>query len=349
MKSLLLPKDKLPAIAEEILGSHRLIAPVRHDTEVRFEAITSPQEMTLEYSNSHLPPKASFFPQTETILQFAKKLDHYDSITQIPVDDTPTVLFGARPCDTRGLVLLDRVFGDGRYTDPYYQARRDSTLVVSLACARPRKTCFCHAVGGDPYGREGTDVLLQEAGDVYIAEAVTARGTEWLASLGLAEADEQALATAKEVEQAARERLVDMAPIAGIEEHLRPLFTSAIWQEIAEKCLACGTCTYVCPGCHCFNIEDRELANGGERLRTWDGCMYEGFTVHASGHNPRPDQASRWRQRAMHKFDYLPHTIGMYGCLGCGRCSQSCPVRLDIRDVIKRLQQEIASQEQGAE
>ena len=116
---------------------------------------------------------------------------------------------------------------------------------------------------------------------------------------------------------------------------LPALFDSPVWAEVSEKCLACGTCTYNCPDCHCFNIEDRLLADGGERVRGWDSCMYPMFTQHASGHNPRPDQAARWRQRTMHKFEYLPRNVALYGCVGCGRCVQSCPVRLDIRQVLR--------------
>ncbi|MCD6302085.1 MAG: 4Fe-4S dicluster domain-containing protein, partial [Anaerolineae bacterium] len=84
-------------------------------------------------------------------------------------------------------------------------------------------------------------------------------------------------------------------------------------------------------------IQDRTVANGGERVRTWDSCMYAGFTVHASGHNPRPDQAARWRQRVMHKFSYLPLNVDAYGCVGCGRCVVNCPVNLDIRRVLARV------------
>ena len=78
------------------------------------------------------------------------------------------------------------------------------------------------------------------------------------------------------------------------------------------------------------------MADSGERVRGWDSCMYPMFTQHASGHNPRPNQAARWRQRTMHKFEYLPRNVGLYGCVGCGRCVQSCPVRLDIRHVLRR-------------
>jgi sulfhydrogenase subunit beta (sulfur reductase) len=161
----------------------------------------------------------------------------------------------------------------------------------------------------------------------------------------LVAADEGSAARAAEIEAKAVARLSEIEPVAGIEAMLPALFENAVWAEVSEKCLACGTCTYNCPECHCFFIEDRLFADSGERVRGWDSCMYPMFTQQASGYNPRPNQAARWRQRTMHKFEYLPRNVGLYGCVGCGRCVQSCPVRLDIRHVLRRLREVHAEQQ----
>jgi ferredoxin len=39
----------------------------------------------------------------------------------------------------------------------------------------------------------------------------------------------------------------------------------------------------------------------------------------------------------MHKFNYFVDVFGEIACVGCGRCIRSCPVNLDIRDIIKRF------------
>ena len=336
----MLSKEELSAFADSLMESYRLISPVRRDDELRFDQVEASDDVVLDYRNTLKSPKAVFFPQTESMIRFGRKLDQFNDVRSVPLDDTPTVLLGVRPCDARGFLLLDKVFAEGEYLDPYYKARRDNTLVVSLACDHPRPTCFCHAFGSGPYDREGSDVMLRDAGDAYLVEAVSERGREFLRGISLGGADQALLNKVAEIEEKALARLSEIEPVEGIEALLAGLFDSDLWAEISEKCLACGTCTYVCPTCHCFGIEDRLMAGQGVRVRAWDSCMYPSFTLHASGHNPRPAQAARWRNRFMHKFEYLPRNVGSYGCVGCGRCVLSCPVRLDIRDVLRRVRQE---------
>ena len=72
-------------------------------------------------------------------------------------------------------------------------------------------------------------------------------------------------------------------------------------------------------------------------MRCWDSCQFPLFTLHASGHNPRPTYKERMRQRIMHKFNYCPENFEETFCVGCGRCIANCPVNLDIREVIKEI------------
>ncbi|MHB0858276.1 MAG: 4Fe-4S dicluster domain-containing protein [Anaerolineae bacterium] len=343
MNARMLPKDRLSDMVASLIRNHRLIAPQWVDEELRFDEVGSPDQVVLDFRNTRKAPKAVLLQQTERLALFTPKLDDFNPLASVPLDTTPTILLGARPCDARSFLMLDRVFLQQGYVDPYYQARRENLLVFSLACDHPRTTCFCHAFGSGPYDSEGSDVLLREAGDAYLLEAVSARGAALLNSLDLALADGPHTDAAEGIRAAAEDRLAEVEPIAGIDEKLSGLFDSSLWSEISEKCIACGTCTYNCPTCHCFTIEDRVLVQGSERVRGWDSCMYAIFTQHASGHNPRVDQAARWRQRTMHKFNYLPRNVSLYGCVGCGRCVQQCPVRLDIRQVLARVRQEHAA------
>ena len=121
---------------------------------------------------------------------------------------------------------------------------------------------------------------------------------------------------------------------------LKDLFEADLWDDEAMSCIRCGICTYLCPTCHCFDINDEITSHSpleGKRVRTWDNCQFPDFTMHSSGHNPRPDKASRLRQRIMHKFNYFVHNFGEIACVGCGRCVSYCPVNIDIREIISDI------------
>ena len=132
-------------------------------------------------------------------------------------------------------------------------------------------------------------------------------------------------------------------PLAGLKKDAfgpgktEKFFNAPEWKELYESCLGCGTCTFVCPTCQCFDIKDYKTNNGVQRYRCWDSCMYSDFTKMAAA-NPRTTQMQRYRQRFMHKLVYFPaNNDGIYSCVGCGRCVKKCPQSLNIVKVIKKL------------
>ena len=123
-------------------------------------------------------------------------------------------------------------------------------------------------------------------------------------------------------------------------ENMNELFESKKWKKLSAACLGCGSCTFVCPTCQCYDIRDYNTGHGIERYRCWDSCMYHDFTLMAA-ETPRPTQVERYRQRFMHKLVYFPaNNDGMYSCVGCGRCVEKCPMNLNIVKVIKALGEE---------
>lgn len=249
------------------------------------------------------------------------------------------VILGLRPCDARGFAQMDNVFGGygGFYFDPYYNARRNNTTLVAVTCRTPRSTCFCRALGGSPAGTEGVDVLLTEIEGGFAAEAVTPRGEEFVSRSVFAEAQqgvEEATAAAK---QAAEAGVDSPFTLDGVRESLKAGFESPAWHELAMRCISCGTCTYVCPSCYCFNVNDEIVEGTGERFRCWDNCFNPMYTLETSGHNPRDAKYARFRNRFSHKFWYYPDKYGSLLCSGCGRCIMHCPTRIDIREVLRTL------------
>ncbi len=339
MLVLTIAKTEFPALAAAIAKERRLIGPVEDRMGTSFDEISDPAALRLDYRNTHLSPKGVVFPQCETLLVFEGE----EGSEHRP--ETPeTVLFGVRPCDARAISLLDKVFAWEGTDDPYYLDRRAKTTIVALACNEPGAACFCTSVGGDPADETGADVLAVDLGEEVLLRAITERGEDLLKQAGAAAkvASDGDVAAAKEAGDTARSRL-SKAPIPTDLAGLKASFDSDLWAEEGMGCLGCGACTYSCPTCHCFDITDEEKKGTGHRVRSWDTCAFPLFTLHGSGHNPRPAKDARVRQRVLHKFLYCPENFGEIFCVGCGRCVSNCPTGIDIRRILARLNQLVST------
>lgn len=338
METKLIKKELLPGIVRGLAEDTLVYAPVQEEDNIMFRVLEKDMEPILEFANTKNAPKNFFFPQAETMMRFLKK-ERGAELLEVPIAAREAVLFGVRPCDARSFVLLDYVFDDPKYRDPYYVERRAKTTIVSIACVRPPySTCFCTSVGGHPMSKEGADLSLVDMGDTWLAEAVTEKGEKLLQNMGdLPGADEAAVTRKNEMAEKAAEVVKADVPASAIKPWLDENFDHDFWNKIHIGCLACGTCTYLCPTCHCFDITDEMKKEEGRRARSWDSCMYWLFTQETSGHNPRPTQKERWRQRFMHKFKYFVDNFGAVACVGCGRCVRYCPVNIDIRKIAQDI------------
>lgn len=335
MEKRVIKKDALAGIIKNISNDMLVYAPVQEEDNVLFKVLETGMEPLVEYANTKNAPKNFFFPQTETMMKYFRT-ERGKELAKVVEDATDAVLFGVRPCDARSFVLLDNVFDDPKYKDSYYLARREKTIIVSLACVHPPyTTCFCTSVGGHPLSSEGSDIALTDLGDVYLAEFLTPKGETLIEKMGNLEAADEAMdAKKQELSDTAEKEIKSHIPANDIKPWLDENFESPFWDTIYRSCLACGTCTYLCPTCHCFDITDEVKGEEGRRIRTWDTCMSWLFTMETSGHNPRTSQKERWRQRLMHKFKYFVDNFGAVACVGCGRCVINCPVNIDIRKIV---------------
>jgi sulfhydrogenase subunit beta (sulfur reductase) len=311
----------------------KVFAPVHRKSKVLFTEVSSADGVILDYWNTDLSPKGLFLPPCEVICTFTG-----DEPQESPLTKDKQVVFGMRPCDAAALSLLDRVFSEGSRKDPYWLARRENTVIISIACGDPLDSCFCASVGGGPAAKKGSDILVYAIDDMLLFEAFTEKGKglmDGVSSL-LKKPKKSTLEARKKYETAAKQT-VPVLNLTGLREKLHKDFDSPFWSSIAERCLGCGVCTYMCPTCHCFDITDQTAGERGRRIRSWDSCQYSLFTLHASGHNPRPSKKERMRQRILHKFLYAQDNYKETFCVGCGRCIRSCPVNLDIKETIAVL------------
>ena len=332
-------KENLAALFRLIAENQELYLPVRRAGQVNFAAWSKDAEVDLDTLKSVKSPKDAFFPQSEG-LYTVKKEGRKMKVEPERLKDQPFVVFGMRACDVKGLEVLDRVFLADP-VDTFYAARRDHGTVVALACHEPEETCFCKVFGVD--AAEGAaDVAAWIIEEELYWKPLTEKGavlTEAVKEL-LADADEAKVVEEKETIHRITEKLpyMNLSLEGWNGEALSEKFDDPLWEELYQPCLACGTCTFVCPTCQCYDIKDYDTGHGVSRYRCWDSCMYSDFTMMAHGNN-RTSQMQRFRQRFMHKLVYYPaNNDGMYSCVGCGRCVEKCPASLNIVKVIKAFQ-----------
>ncbi len=345
-----LAQDQLSAFLASLAEKARVVAPINTEGVVQFQPWAMGKEVELEVLLAKQSPKEWVFPQSETFLKFgygrapaAEDAEGEAALTSETlevqtVDEAPAqVIFGLRPCDARGFVQMDNVFGGygGFYFDPLYNARREATTLLAVTCRDPRSTCFCTAIGGCPAGQEGVDALFTQVAGGFTVEALTEKGEAVAASAGLADASDAQASEAAEVKLQATAKVDVPFTLEGIRDNLHDNIEGDGWHDLGMRCISCGTCTYVCPNCYCFNISDELVESTGERYRTWDNCFNPLYTEETSGHNPRAVKSNRFRNRFSHKFWYYPDKYDSLLCSGCGRCIMHCPTRIDIREVLR--------------
>ena len=328
----------LPAVLSRIAEQQTLYLPVDGDDgRARFTRYTEGMTMSRVLQTVR-SAKDFFFPQTEDMVGFRLEGKQIE-ILDIRKETEDFVVFGMRACDVRSLDSLDRVFLS-EPADSFYAARRTHGVIVSMACNRPAETCFCHTFGIDATAPGGDVSCVQTADSLYFT-AHSDKGAALLDSL--ADLTEETDAVAAESEQAAIRQRLEKLPLHDLTADTfgggktAAFFDAPEWETLSEACLGCGTCTFVCPTCQCYDIKDFDTGHGIRRFRCWDSCMYSDFTQMSAG-QPRLTQSARFRQRFMHKLVYYPeNNEGIFGCVGCGRCLKSCPISMNIVKVMKTL------------
>lgn len=333
-------KTKLNELFDAISAKQALYLPVdRNDGAAEYKKYESGMTMS-KALNTVRSAKDFFFPQTENLVDFKMEGKNIEVI-DVREESEDFVIFGVRACDARSFTILDKVFLADP-VDSYYKNRRDHGTVVTMACTRPSETCFCQTFGIDPTAPEGDAACFDDGENIFF-KANNEKGQAFIDSIAslLEEGD-----TAKLDEvQAKTKTVMEKLPLAKLStenfggDKLNEYFNSEKWADLSEACLGCGTCTFVCPTCQCYDIKDFNTGHGIKRFRCWDSCMYSDFTKMAHG-NPRLTQVERFRQRFMHKLVYFPaNNNGEFGCVGCGRCLSKCPISMNIVKVMKALEE----------
>jgi sulfhydrogenase subunit beta (sulfur reductase) len=329
-------KPLLAALAEKM----EVYAPRKadgHYTYARYEAGT---DATPELNEIRVctPLKEFLFPLRELAAVFPKPAE--------PQQVRPFAVYGVKACDLRSLEILDTVFLEKEFEDPLYRARRDQMFVVSSDCLAPGESCLCNLFGGKPYAESGFDLNISAVPDGFIIQAGSAKGKNFLFAHAALFGDvpDALLAERAELRETVEKRLAEATADIRLEAPIRQIveagYGSDVFDECAATCVECQACTRVCPTCHCFYLYDAKQKEYFAKMKMWDSCMRFSYAAVAGGANPRKVLGDRLRHRFLHKFVYFPDRYGLEMCVGCGRCLDAEAGAVDIREVLKRLNDE---------
>jgi sulfhydrogenase subunit beta (sulfur reductase) len=350
--------DRIATLQQHLRKDHRLLQIGFNKQGEKGWIETSGEGAEPLYGQEHLPlvsPKGFLFADNEALFEF-----NGETFAPILPDVRPQVLFGVQACDLTAIAYQDKFFE----FDRHYQARREQTLLVGIDCSAPCEKGFCPQVNAGPHVIDNsTDLILCDLSvnqqdnskqAQWLLIAATKKGLLSLQNLQLQSADTSWKHLRNELKQQVVAKFPDLSYINNSIKYINDnLVPAQLWEELSVRCLGCSGCTNLCPTCSCYTTyeqrseqsehltEDPEQTSDKHTtLRCWDSCQFEGFQREASGHNPSHLAAQRTERFWFHKFsdDYLPE-FGRYGCVGCGRCEQTCPGSIGVHSVMQRIDQ----------
>jgi len=333
-------KNEIGKLYIELGEEFNFYAPIKEKGNLVFKKVLNPDEIVLDYFNSKVPPKEILFPKMEVLFEYKTDGKDVTEIIERTDLDEKNIIFGIRPCDAHSFVLLENFFAFGDIQDEIFLKKRANSIVIGIGCNTPKRTCFCTSIEGHPFMKDDMDIFLVDLGEKYLVEGISEKGKELMSRLKwVSDAKKQDIKKAEELSKRAEESFDTKLDLKDIDKVLDRNFEHPIWAEISDICIGCGTCSFLCPTCTCFDVidENDQYNNKGRRIRIWDTCQFCLYTLHTSGHNPRDSSIERCRNRILHKFCYYPENYNMLGCVGCGRCIQLCPVNNDLRVIIEKV------------
>jgi len=343
MKFITIDKKDWAKGIEKSRETYHLFGPVKDKNGFLIKSLDADTLPDMEYHDSVMSPKSVLFPQTEKMLTTTldESQDDHHIMKQVAFDTTPRAILGIRPYDAKAIELVKLNFDTKDYRDPYWCDAYEATTFIGLGITKPGPFDFSTSAGSGPFCEDGLDILLADLDDRYLAKVLTDKGEAFTDACEFYNsADDKESQTLFDILRKEAEKNISFHMDTGNlkEKTILDLHEAPFWDDIAFSCINCGTCTYVCPTCWCFDIQDEVKQKESTRFRNWDTCMSPLFTRHATGHNPRDTKIQRVRQRFMHKLKYFfdKYDQGIM-CVGCGRCVKSCPVNIDIREVCNQM------------
>lgn len=335
MKIVKLKKTNLVPFLEVISKGTDLWAPVKKGPDKHtFQIIQDFSQIELTYTRTILPPRKILLPPHINMFQ-ADKTRHTPDFSHV----SPKIIFGIHPCDIHGLLTMDKFYSYA-IEDPYYLEARKNVAIIGHSCW-PDEHCLCKSTNTHIV-EEGYDLFFSDLEDSYLVWIGSTKGDDLILAAPelfgeeISDQDIQGFIRWREDRDKAFTNEINFAHMADLME-LR--YNDPLWEKLGEACLACGSCSNVCPTCNCYNVEDRPVLGKGYSniSRCWDACTLENYSGVAGGENFREKRAERMKLWYTHKLQAYISKYGKPGCVGCGRCITTCPTDINIKTVSDAL------------
>ena len=329
-------KPFLDAIAEQM----ELYVPKKAGEHYVYNRYDPAADVEVEFNNIRActPLKEFLMPLCELAAVTPKPLE--------PKEIKPFAVFGIKDCDLSSLAVLDKVFSEEEFEDPFYISRRRNMFIISSDCFNPGQSCFCNLFDGQPFAKSGFDLNLAKVNDGFIVEAGSDKGKDFIEkhSILFTDAPDGALAQRDQIRAKAQKELeennADLKFDASLKDIVENSQDSDVYDVEAKNCIECQACTRICPTCHCFYLYDVKQKDYFSKMKMWDSCMRCAYATVAGGGNPNKVLGDRMKHRLMHKFVYFLDRYGINMCVGCGRCVDADAGGMDLRDILKKLSKE---------
>jgi len=316
----------------QILRSYRIYAPQWVSDDLAYQVL-APENINKVIYGTYRPvqPFKTFFSLPQ------------EKVTEVTPQVQKMMVLEVKNCDLKALSVMDKIFLEGDFIDPFYRERREKTLIISSDCYQPKDTCFCALLDNNPFPERGFDLNLSPVDIGFLLEVGSSKGESFIAPIreDLKEAPSDLMEKREKKRKGARDRVVEInskfktrSPFPSI---VREQYVSPVWEEVTKTCVECGACTNICPSCYCFLLVDTRDEGKFPKVKFWDSCQHTGFGRVAAGINPRAKLYERLRNRYLCKYEYRPENFGIVACTGCGRCVEACQGKIDKREVIKKL------------
>lgn len=321
-------KEDWHSSLEKLLPAYDIFVPVKNEFSLDYEPFRLNEADHILYNTPKpaTPLKNFFLPIRE-------------NVTTDRESGKNRIIIGAPNCDIEALRLLDEIYLDKTFTDPFYRNRRTSTILISSDCFSANDHCHCLSYGVKPYSAEHADMAIVTDGDDIFLRVITERGEELAKKLSPAKSvtDMIRISFVEDKHQevgallAARNKGLPDYQATGL---LVKKAGNEIWVKYAATCVSCGACTTICPTCTCFLLIDKP---DFEKVKQMDACQYPGFERVAGGEDALFELPHRFKNRYMCKYVWKPQKFTSLACTGCGRCIEACIGKINKNELFMEL------------